>query len=65
LIQMKKNMALLKKASGTASDNVIEVDFNRITPFEDVDIELDEQDDKMLSREDIDHQKFMHLQEPS
>jgi len=57
LKRMKKNMALLKKAGSMniskSSNNVIELNLNKITPFQDVDIEFDQQDDKMLSSEEV------------
>ena len=58
---MKKNMQMLKRATNgdrkqnniskrTTNDKVIELNLNRITPFEDMDIELvDPENQRMLS----------------
>ena len=58
--KMKKNMQMLKRATNgdkkminiskrTNNEKVIELNLNRITPFEDMDIELDPEDQRMLS----------------
>ena len=48
-------MALLKKTqSSKSSNNVIELNLNqRIKPFEDFDLDLDHQHDRMLSSEEV------------
>ena len=53
MAQMSKKTTSGKNGSSTDTNNVIELNLNKIKPFEDFDLEFDRQNERMLSSEEV------------